>query len=423
MKNEFHGRRNRWGGFKGRTLITLVLVLSMIISVPLLSKAADETPSSSKRFDKSQKGKLTVIASDKSVGFEGLEGLDKMELTIDLYQLASAEAISGSDGYTFDWGGYTDLEAKYNELANASADAGDVADEPEGVAGDSEEAAGGTESLNSNDWHELSQAAADLVLGEGSTIEPTVKNVSGTGKIEVDNLKAGLYLLVVRGGNTKNYVTKLNDDTVTRAVSKQYSYLFLPQLVSLPSKGDRNVVNEGGDWNYSNETNTADGGLWQYGLTVYLKAQRDNGKLKIVKNLLNYYDDGNKEPATFVFSVVATLDGIDVYQNEHTIDFTDPGNKDIVIDNIPIGSKVTITEIYSGAHYSLAVEGDDGTRTIEEILPDITENEVRSENTVEFTNDYDDRITGGHGITNHFVYKDGQWKMEQIVNDKVIGNW
>lgn len=385
MKNEFHDRRNRWSGFKGRSLVTLVLVLSMIISVPFFSNAAG-------KFNPEEPCSLTVHANNADEKDEGFTDLESVELVIDLYQLASAVPNKGSDGYTFDWK-YEGLESIYKSL-EGSSDA-----EPEAVSDDSEIVTDST----ADTLHTLSQAAANIVLDVNSKTAKLDYDYTGkisSNEVKIEEIDAGLYLLVVRGSKANDYVTKSkNGDTVTRAWSNTYSYVFSPQLVSLPKKGD-NI----------GTTNTGDSEDWNYNVTVYLKPERDNGSLRIVKTLERYLRNG--EPATFVFEVEAKLDDNVVYRNEHTIDFNKPGSEEIVIKDIPVGADVTVTEVYTGAHYSL--KSGETQKTV--ITPDIQD---QNPATVVFDNDYDRRHTGGHGITNQFTYNadTGQWELEQIEAD------
>ena len=76
----------------------------------------------------------------------------------------------------------------------------------------------------------------------------------------------------------------------------------------------------------------------------------------------------------------------------------------MLIENLPAGSVVTVTEVYSGASYTLVSEG---TQTVT----------LDSSATfrVEFENDYTPTRTGGHGIVNHFEYSDESgWGWTQL---------
>ena len=71
-----------------------------------------------------------------------------------------------------------------------------------------------------------------------------------------------------------------------------------------------------------------------------------------------------------------------------------------MVENIPAGSTVTVTEVYSGAGYKI----EDGTSDSWQGV--IEANDYSDENTpvvsVNFTNESDGTTTGGSGVTNHF---------------------
>ena len=69
--------------------------------------------------------------------------------------------------------------------------------------------------------------------------------------------------------------------------------------------------------------------------------------------------------------------------------------KSITIDNIPTGTTITVTEVYSGASYEIDVE-ENRTQVIEDLKAGET-------GTVEFTNDYDEHLDeGGISVVNTF---------------------
>ena len=115
------------------------------------------------------------------------------------------------------------------------------------------------------------------------------------------------------------------------------------------------------------------------------------GNLRITKKLARFE---LSEDATFVFDVVGTIDGNTVYSNSAmlTCSQANPsGVMDTVLNYIPAGAEVTVTEVYSGAHYVRTSEAD---QTIA-IEANVTVG-------VEFTNDYHEDDRGGHGIVNVF---------------------
>lgn len=353
MKNEFHDRRNRWSGFKGRSLITLVLVFSMIISIPFFSAAAG-------KFDECS---LNVIAGSQ----EEFPDLADANLKIDLYKVADAQPIEGSDGYTFE------LLESYTELVIKK-------------------------DMTAEEWRALSQQAAGIVLDASTgTAKQGIKPAAITGNTEapIEELDAGLYLLIARSADAGYVTTKEDGTIVTRASSGSNNYIFLPELVSLPTKEPENGV-----------VNTANSGEWIYDVDVYLKPEKGSGSLKIVKTLERYYVNG--EPPTFVFEVEARLGDNEepVYRRVVSIVFNDAGQKELLLENIPVGATVTVREVYSGACYTVV---GNGTQTT------VITADLANPATVQFINDYDGSQTGGQGITNHFEYDtvEKEWKWEK----------
>ena len=132
-------------------------------------------------------------------------------------------------------------------------------------------------------------------------------------------------------------------------------------------------------------------------MKVMLKMQADpaTGSIQINKKLVNYY--ANAENATFVFQVDTyfpdqnTLFSSEVYSTT----FTAAGTKSIRVDGLPIGSFVKIYEIYTGANYTASIESNKSLNVV------VREDEVAE---VDFTNTYNEKTSGGGGITNHFEY-------------------
>ncbi|MBE6009928.1 MAG: Cna B-type domain-containing protein [Lachnospiraceae bacterium] len=140
------------------------------------------------------------------------------------------------------------------------------------------------------------------------------------------------------------------------------------------------------------------------------------GDLEITKTVEPYEDNTD---ATFVFSVVATVAGIEdpVYENIVALTFDGPGSKTAsLIGEIPVGADVTVTEVYGGADY--------------EIVGDLTANTTIVSNedeaapaSVEFTNTYDDTLNHGYGVLNKFAANDeGTWTVDNSGDSSDSGN-
>ena len=320
------------------------------------------------------------------------EDLAGADVVVDLYQVARAVKTSGYDTYHYE------LTGEYASLR--------LPDSPEEGA------------QPAASWEETAQQAAAIALDAASPCTP----VSGSGEsagTKVGNLAPGLYLLVARGRN----LTELADykieieqtDSLTQeetkriatiADSQQYTYAFLPQLVSLPTKeADGNGI-----------INTANPGDWIFEASVNLKPERLDryGSLEIVKTLSEYETMGGvQESATFVFEVTGMLDDQVVYSNVESITFTAAGQERVVLDRIPAMAQVTVREVYSGSSYQLTVPGD---RTATIAADDVV--------SVEFENEYDGRRTNGHGIKNQFVYDEeaGAWHWYSSPAQEAAGN-
>lgn len=367
-----------------RLLTPLVVVLSMALALPFMSSAVDL----------SRKCKLTVSLTNNP---ELAEDLKEAEVVIDVYQVARAILLE-SGGAAYDAFRFEGMGA-YTGLA--------LTDEPV------------KESWS--DWQAVAQEAACIVLG--NLAENEVPDSLGwvatlerdeAGEYAVSDLDAGLYLLIARGEGLTidEYVTQLPEaqeeesgterqegSIATVAYTDEYIYTFLPELVALPNK-------EAGPGNLAG---SADGGEWLYDFAIFMKPGREPrfGSLEIVKSLRTYEtvedadhpedEEGGTEldaqRATFVFDVEATLRGRTVYSNVMSLTFDRPGEKRILIENkIPVGAEVTVTEVYSGASYTMTA-ADWTTPNV------ISATELAS---VTFTNDYNRSHNSGHGIINHF---------------------
>ena len=337
---------------------------------------------------------LTVYPEDPhKAGADSFgEDLAGADVVVDLYQVARAVKTSGQDTYHYE------LTGEYASLK--------LPDSPEEGA------------QPAASWEETAQQAAAIALDAASPCTP----VSGSGEsagTKVGNLAPGLYLLVARGRNlteladykieieqTDSLTQEESKRIATIANSQQYTYAFLPQLVSLPTKeADANGV-----------INTANPGDWIFEASVNLKPERLDryGSLEIVKTLSEYETMGGvQESATFVFEVTGMLDDQVVYSNVESITFTAAGQERVVLDRIPAMAQVTVREVYSGSSYQLTVPGD---RTATIAADDVV--------SVEFENEYDGRRTNGHGIKNQFVYDEeaGAWHWYSSPAQEAAGN-
>ena len=258
----------------------------------------------------------------------------------------------------------------------------------------------------------LAQQFARVVLdGEGTdSPDPTRTElaVDNHTYITASGLQAGLYLLIIRGSEltTKladadtDYVVKTENEDgpvySTRVVTDDYEYLFEPQLLTVPTKlKDK----------HTQQYNTAYGD-WEYELEIYAKPERDSrlGDLKIIKNLNN----AGPDPVSFIFRISWTRKDGTPAEKVVSIEFKGEDHRELLVPKtFPIGTTVTVEEIYTGRGYTAltgpqtaviqatASAPKDGTAEPSAETPAVA--------TVTFTNTHDGP-GGGHGILNHFTY-------------------
>lgn len=216
-------------------------------------------------------------------------------------------------------------------------------------------------------------------------------------------------------------------------VTNQYEYSFLPYLVSVPDNAYHRNNAEGLDTSVDTDSDE-----WLYQVTVGLKPSRKLRylNLEIVKSLENYNEASGK--AMFAFQVDARKDLNEdgkieehelVYSDVFGLDFSQSGQKRVLVKKIPVGSVVTVREIYSGSSYKLTgwtgetgnpdgaevLVYEDGTVVIDKLLGssgqikgEIDEDGIETAAKVTFVNDYDPDGNYGSGIVNHFTYTEGE---------------
>ena len=343
------------------SLTALLLAMALLLTLPLL------TAQTARAVDLSQKCSLTINPGT-------FEDLKNANLQYDLYKIADAVADPNYDTYSYS--------------VEKGIDLGDIdISSYEGLA-----------KLTSNeDWQELAQHAAKSILKDGAKVA-MYSDYDAESSEASKMLPCGLYLVVAHGSGMKDYVgTNAEDKLVTIANSPRYTYSFLPELVSLPSTAaDVSQEVTGGNL-------TTASGEWVYNVSANLKPEQKErmGDLEIVKELTTYEDSS---PVTFVFDIVATMDGETepVFSDVVGLTFTKAGARTAkIVGKIPVGANVTVTEVYNGSSYEV-VGGDTKTTVI--VAKD--QDPAR----VTFENKFDNERKKGYGIVNHFSYvEDKGW--------------
>ena len=356
----------------------------------------------------------TIDASLKALVANNLTNEDaeiNSKIVVDVYKVAEAVKDPKFETYTYTLlSGYTLSGYDISQRASTTAGTKALAD------------------LTKEDWDKIGQQFAAQILETSSTMEPAATGDMNT-EIKKD-ITRGLYLIVPRNDGVTDkaeYVVKKTDkDTSvttyqTKGDTTRYRYLFMPQLVSIPST-------QGGIIN--SETTTDDGetgiktsdGDWSDKVSIELKATREPlyGQLKIVKEIAEFELNS---PVTFVFTVdeidkdgnIVTTKGS--YHNVASITFDKSTGTDIdaaakrqtVLTHIPVGTILKVTEIYGGAEYTV-VGSDTDTTTILEAAPAMVK--------VDFKNDYNFNKTKGYGIRNEFAKNNEDWTTGHLTYDE-----
>lgn len=232
---------------------------------------------------------------------------------------------------------------------------------------------------NADQWSALAEEAAEKLKeaeNEPAAAEGTVKD----GRAVIEGLEVGMYLVAPE--NT------FNDDMTEE-------YVFTPYLTALPSS-EYTLTGAGSD-------------EWEYDRTISLKGEAEPqfGSLTINKTLDNY--NATLGQVTCVFQIEGTDEDGKVYSNVVSITHDGAGDGSVTVDNIPAGLEVKVTEIYSGASYTLSSAGEVTALIVSDAGVEAGANPA----SVSFSNSYDGGNRGGYGVTNHFeVQEDGEWQWE-----------
>lgn len=234
-----------------------------------------------------------------------------------------------------------------------------------------------------SDWNEKAKAAAQIV--EESNLSAD-KTVSITNTVTAD-MSVGVYLVMV------DDVTVVNKD-----------YAFSPMLVCLPTNPYKMNLSE----------NEADDKNW-YDVTATLKPALDleYGKLEIQKTLTSY--NTSLKDVTFVFQIEAKDEaGNVIYSNVASTTHNAAGTKSAIVEEVPIGVELTVTEVYSGASYTVSGVSEQKVTVLS----------VEEMGKVEFSNIYDDKLIPGYGVVNNFEYNDegenAGWTWTQLTDNSQV---
>lgn len=341
---------NRRVKIVGACVLTLAVTLSgLALPRAYAAKAVDVNRKCSIEFNLQNNVYDAATENKDGEKAEDFTELNKLPVRVHLYQVAEIKETGAYKEVT----GFDDL--KLDEI---------------------------NDKTTAKEWADKAAKARELIeKGTEAAAETSVTLEDGKGKIT--GLATGMYLVVA--------------DEVK---SPYFTYTFKESLISLPN----NYWYNGG----SDE--------WVYELTgsnaIGLKPDREErlGSLEINKTLTSYNETVGG--ATFVFHVnVEKLDGT-ATNNVYKMEFNGAGNDKLIINDLPAGAKVTVTEEYTGASYRLTSDNDQQVTII-------AEEEEGNPVAVSFVNEYDGGQNGGTGIVNRFYMKDGSVDWENDLKPEV----
>lgn len=292
--------------------------------------------------DASGTNELVVNAVDS------MSDITDANVQVKVYRIAAGQHNGTYDTYDYSLvDPFTGLAQKYDLAAMSQSQWGDMATEAQQIATDAQ-------------------------------VEPDRTGVVGQ---PISNLPDGVYLVLL-----------------PEAKSGLHVFTFSPTIVTLPGKVDANdqpVYNtSAGRW-----TNTDP----QVPVQIVAKpsvAPR-YGRLRIDKSVTGFAG----EAATFVYHIVGTQPDNKKYETYAAVKYTAEGTQSATVGHIPAGTKLTVTEVYTGARYQLVSDADQTATIVADGVVPVT-----------FQNEKNDSGTGGHGIENHFVYDSnyngGDWHLE-----------
>lgn len=288
----------------------------------------------------------TDCSVEFSVGSDYTE-LQKSDVTIDLYKVASVDK-SGEYTVVKDFKGLDVSGLSIEDKAGSAAE-----------------------------WAKRAETAAQMA--KAGSITPK-KVVTKNGTVTANKLETGLYLICPE-----------------QVVTDNYTYTFAPSMVSLPN----NYYGDGGS------------DTWVYNLTgenaVTLKPEQHErfGDL-IIKKTLDKLNTTSSTKATFVFQIDLTKEDGTTLRKVEAIDFTAGGTESVKLTGLPAGATVKVSEVYSGASYTLTSDA-----TVETQITANDEYSAEGAPTAEvsFINKADGRTNGGYGVVNHFeLDENGQYQ-------------
>lgn len=378
--------RKRWKN----ALLAAALTASVILTLPVWSVGQAEAAPTGKLDLKTP----CMLQIDRSSN-----GAKQGKVQVDLYKVADAEKIEGYDAYklTIPADSPYSLLAADLEAAQKQEDGTELADganaEYRALA---QKAAGVVFTRETKEDQEI--WVQNTAVTESFKYRPLTLDLSKANALK--GLGAGMYLVVAHGADlsAEQYTTTKDGQIVTMAYSddSSYVYSYLPELIALPSRGAAPI----------GSFSTAGTEPWSNTVKITLKSEEEAvyASLQINKAFMVPAGEVITGGNSCVFQVEAVLNGETVYSGVAEIPYAGKATGTVTVPNIiPVGAAVTVTEVYSGA--SFTVSGD-SVKIIPSAAAD--QNGV-PENIVSFENTGNGASTGGEIVTNSFTHGEDGW--------------
>lgn len=398
----------RSAGKKWRNaLIAAALTASMILALPAWSvKPAEAAPT--EKLDLSQNCTLTIKRAGTDPAKQGA-------IEVDLYKVAAATAVPGYDAYKLGLSdeGETFYGSEIRDILEGTQEVPGVQDPSNNqtVREDPENNIDKAYDYNAN-YRQLAQMAAERVLApkDGETVSGNdiaggtapiyigTVTINGEESKTFSGLKHGMYLVIAHGADltAAQYIGNKDGQLVTMAYNQGYAYRFLPELISLPIRGNDGNAPQG---IFSTAQSAGD---WQYEVAAELKAEET-----VRMHDLTIEKEFGTLPAGAVvtgndgcvYRIDAVLNGQTVYSKVVAISYK--GTRSVTLPQvIPEGATVTVTEVYDGASFDIDKEAN-RTKTVALGNDDVYR--------VSFTNSYNNTSNGGGIVVNTFTKNNGSY--------------
>ena len=409
---------------KAKRILTLIMLAAMLLSLPEIGASAADTDLTFDEYGNvTNSTKLSFTVGPNSDVNDFFADISKAKVQVDLYKVAEAVQETVKPGESRHGSMYV-----FKPLTAFAANLTGI------------DTYAGLKEKTNDSWRSMAQSAANTLFGGVLPQADYSFDATTSGIVGPLDVAAGLYLVIAHGSDLdqEDYVVMDGENVTTIAETTLYQYTYYPELIALPTTvSEMGQIAEGtlpvsGDpyATYSTYTDTdgttqkpgvsTAGGTWQTDLKAMLKPVREYryGDLYITKQVLNW---DKRSPVTFVFEISASWTEKGVQKNYHnfvTLSFTSATKEYYaILQKFPVGTEVTVKEVYSGMSYSIT--GTEQTQIIEIPAPIKTTEEnpggdMTAAGVAEYVNTYNHGESTGYGIENEFTSDGDDWVIRKI---------